>query len=61
MQIYRMGKLEEPIKPIFKIYFLKYTWEFLEVFSKGTLKHQRDPENANITAEWERQRLLRKN
>jgi len=47
MQIYRMGKLEEPIKPIFKI----YTWEFLEIFSKGTLKHQGDPKNASITAE----------
>jgi len=41
-----MGKLEESIKPVFK-----YTWEFLEVFSKGTLKHQGDPKNANMTAE----------
>jgi len=31
--------------------YLKYTWEFLEVFSKGTLKHKGDPKNANITAE----------
>jgi len=30
---------------------IKYTWEFLEVFGKGTLKHQGDPKDADITAE----------
>jgi len=40
------GSWKTPLNP-----YLKYTWEFLEVFGKGTLKHQGDPENANITAE----------
>ena len=40
------GSWKSPSNP-----YLKYTWEFLEVFSKGTLKHQGDPKNADITAE----------
>ncbi|MEF3254544.1 MAG: site-specific DNA-methyltransferase, partial [Deferribacterales bacterium] len=31
--------------------YLKYTWEFLEVFSKGTLKHDGKEEDADITAD----------
>ncbi|MGC8661981.1 MAG: DNA-methyltransferase [Nitrososphaeria archaeon] len=31
--------------------YLKYTWEFLEVFSKGDLKHAGDSKNADITGE----------
>ena len=30
---------------------MKYTWEFLEVFSKGDLKHAGDSKNADITGE----------
>ncbi len=31
--------------------YLKYTWEFLEVFSKGDLKHEGRKENIDISAE----------
>jgi len=40
------GSWKSPSNP-----YLKYTWEFLEVFSKGTLKHSGDPKNADITAD----------
>ena len=40
------GSWKSPSNP-----YLKYTWEFLEVFCKGTLKHSGTPENADITAE----------
>jgi len=31
--------------------YLKYTWEFLEVFCKGTIKHAGNKEDADITAD----------
>lgn len=40
------GSWKSPSNP-----YLKYTWEFLEVFSKGTLKHHGKKENADITAD----------
>jgi len=40
------GSWKSPSKP-----YLKYTWEFLEVFSKGDLKHFGDKENADITGD----------
>ena len=40
------GSWKSPSNP-----YLKYTWEFLEVFSKGTLKHKGAPSNADITAD----------
>lgn len=40
------GSWKSPSNP-----YLKYTWEFLEVFSKGTLKHYGKKENADITAD----------
>jgi len=39
------GSWKSPSNP-----YLKYTWEFLEIFSKGTLKHYGKMENADITA-----------
>ena len=38
------GSWKSPSNP-----YLKYTWEFLEVFSKGSLKHYGEPKNADIT------------
>jgi len=38
------GSWKSPSNP-----YLKYTWEFLEVFSKGNLKHEGDIKNADIT------------
>ncbi len=40
------GSWKSPSSP-----YLKYTWEFLEIFSKGDLKHQGDKENIDITEE----------
>ncbi len=40
------GSWKSPSNP-----YLKYTWEFLEVFSKGTLKHCGKQSNADITAD----------
>jgi len=40
------GSWKSPSNP-----YLKYTWEFLEVFCKGTLKHRGDPDDADITAD----------
>ena len=40
------GSWKSPSSP-----YLKYTWEFLEIFSKGNLKHQGDKKNADITEE----------
>jgi DNA modification methylase len=40
------GSWKSPSNP-----YLKYTWEFIEIFSKGTLKKSGDPENADITAD----------
>ena len=40
------GSWKSPSNP-----YLKYTWEFLEIFSKGTLKHYGRKENADITAD----------
>ncbi len=40
------GSWKSPSNP-----YLKYTWEFLEIFSKGTLKHYGEKENADITAD----------
>lgn len=40
------GSWKSPSNP-----YLKYTWEFLEVFSKGDLKHLGDSKNADITDE----------
>ncbi|MDD5142221.1 site-specific DNA-methyltransferase [Methanoregula sp.] len=31
--------------------YLKYTWEFLEIFAKGDLKKDGDPKNIDITAD----------
>jgi len=40
------GSWKSPSNP-----YLKYTWEFIEVFAKGTLRKPGDAENADITAE----------
>lgn len=40
------GSWKSPSNP-----YMKYTWEFLEVFCKGDLKHSGKTENADITAE----------
>ncbi len=40
------GSWKSPSNP-----YLKYTWEFLEIFSKGTLKHEGKEENADITGD----------
>lgn len=40
------GSWKSPSNP-----YLKYTWEFLEIFSKGTLKHYGKYSNADITAD----------
>jgi DNA modification methylase len=40
------GSWKSPSNP-----YLKYTWEFLEIFSKGDLKHQGNWRNADITAD----------
>ena len=40
------GSWKSPSSP-----YLKYTWEFLEVFSKGDLKHPGKKENIDITEE----------
>ena len=40
------GSWKSPSKP-----YMKYTWEFLEVFSKGDLKHEGDSKNADITGD----------
>ena len=40
------GSWKSPSSP-----YLKYTWEFLEIFSKGDLKHPGKKENIDITAE----------
>ena len=39
------GSWKSPSNP-----YLKYTWEFLEIFNKGTLKKTGDKENIDITA-----------
>ncbi len=38
------GSWKSPSNP-----YLKYTWEFVEIFSKGDLKHPGDRNNADIT------------
>lgn len=40
------GSWKSPSSP-----YLKYTWEFVEVFAKGTLKKNGEKENADITNE----------
>ncbi|OQX97029.1 MAG: hypothetical protein B6I24_10140 [Bacteroidetes bacterium 4572_128] len=40
------GSWKSPSSP-----YLKYTWEFLEIFTKGDLKHKGEKENIDITAE----------
>ncbi len=40
------GSWKSPSNP-----YLKYTWEFLEVFAKGTLKKEGKPEYADISAD----------
>ena len=40
------GSWKSPSNP-----YMKYTWEFLEVFCKGNLKKEGDPKNADITAD----------
>lgn len=40
------GSWKSPSSP-----YLKYTWEFVEVFCKGSLKKQGSPEDADIDAE----------
>ncbi len=40
------GSWKSPSSP-----YLKYTWEFLEIFAKGTLKHKGKKENIDISAE----------
>ena len=40
------GSWKSPSSP-----YLKYTWEFIELFCKGSLKKEGDKENADITAE----------
>ena len=41
-----MGKLEKSKSP-----YLKYTWEFLEIFCKGDLKKKGDRKNIDINDE----------
>ena len=40
------GSWKSPSQP-----YMKYTWEFIEVFSKGSLKHEGLKENADITGD----------
>lgn len=40
------GSWKSPSNP-----YLKYTWEFIEIFAKGTLKKAGDAQNADITSE----------
>lgn len=40
------GSWKSPSNP-----YLKYTWEFIEIFAKGTLKKSGEPENADITGD----------
>ncbi len=40
------GSWKSPSNP-----YLKYTWEYLEVFSKGTLKHEGSSDNIDISDE----------
>ncbi len=40
------GSWKSPSNP-----YLKYTWEFLEIFAKGTIKKEGNSENADITAD----------
>ncbi|MDD1717554.1 MAG: site-specific DNA-methyltransferase [Methanoregulaceae archaeon] len=40
------GSWKSPSNP-----YLKYTWEFIEIFSKGELTKRGDPKNIDITAE----------
>jgi DNA modification methylase len=40
------GSWKSPSNP-----YLKYTWEFLEIFCKGDLKHEGDDKMADITAD----------
>lgn len=40
------GSWKSPSNP-----YLKYTWEFLEIFTKGTLKKEGEKQNADISAE----------
>jgi len=40
------GSWKSPSNP-----YLKYTWEFIEIFAKGTLKKEGDREKADITAD----------
>ena len=40
------GSWKSPSSP-----YLKYTWEFLEIFSKGDLKHPGDKKNVDMTEE----------
>ena len=40
------GSWKSPSNP-----YIKYSWEFLEVFSKGDLKHEGESKNADITDE----------
>ena len=40
------GSWKSPSSP-----YLKYTWEFIEVFAKGSLKKEGDPSNADIDAD----------
>ena len=40
------GSWKSPSNP-----YMKYTWEFLEVFSKGDLKHTGESKNADITGD----------
>lgn len=49
------GSWKSPSNP-----YLKYTWEFLEVFSKGDLKHIGESKNADITGDEFKQWVLAK-
>ncbi len=49
------GSWKSPSNP-----YLKYTWEFLEIFSKGTLKKEGQRENIDITAEEFKQWVIAK-
>jgi len=40
------GSWKSPSNP-----YLKYTWEFIEIFAKGTLKKDGSPEDADITSD----------
>ena len=40
------GSWKSPASP-----YLKYTWEFIEIFAKGSLKSKGDKDNADITAD----------